>query len=162
MEELKSLIKNVEASKEFKDVKDKLSLCSFFSIMEKDKGNWQVDYYNAKKDEIVSFVLDGEKVKREESKIFKEKESKLDQLNLDSVKVDAKKAFEIADKLREEKYKDDSASKKIVILQTIKKPVWNITYLTGSLNVINIKINAVSGEIVAHNSSSALSLGAKK
>ena len=89
VEELKKLVESVEASEEFKEVKDSVYLCSLFSIMENDKGEWQVDYYNHKEDKMVSFVVN-DKVSREESKIFKEKESKVDRLEIDKVKIDLK------------------------------------------------------------------------
>ncbi len=161
VEELKKLVESVEASEEFKEVKDSVYLCSLFSIMENDKGEWQVDYYNHKEDKMVSFVVN-DKVSREESKIFKEKESKVDRLEIDKVKIDLKEAFKIANKLHKDKYNSETVNKKIVILQVVKKPIWNLTYLTAAFNIINFKIDAVSGEIISDNKSSALSLGSKK
>lgn len=160
VEELKRLIESVEASEEFKEIKDKVYLCSLFSIMEKDKGEWQVDYYSYKEDKIISFVVN-DKVNREESKIFKEKESKVEKLEIGMVKIDLKEAFKTADKMHKEKYNNETVNKKIVILQVVKKPIWNLTYLTASFNIINFKIDAVSGNIISDNISSALSLGTR-
>lgn len=153
-------MESVEASEEFKEVKNSIYLCSLFSIMESDKGEWQVDYYDPKEDKIISFVVN-DKVNREESKIFKEKESKVDKLEIERVKIDLKEAFKIADKLHKEKYNNESVNKKIVILQTVKKPLWNITYLTACFNIVNFKIDASSGEIISDSKSSALGLGTK-
>lgn len=159
MEELKKLVESVEASKEFKEVKG-LYLCSLFSIMEKDKGEWQVDYYDSKEDKMISFVV-SDKVNREESKIFKEKEAKVEKLEIEEVKIDLKEAFKIADKLHKDKYNNETVNKKIVILQVVKKTIWNLTYLTAGFNIVNFKIDAVSGEIISDNISSALSLGTR-
>lgn len=159
MEELKKLVESVEASEEFKEVKG-LYLCSLFSIMEKDEGSWQVDYYNSKEDKMISFLVN-DKIKREESKIFKEKEAKVEKLEIDDIKIGLKEAFKSANKLHKDKYNNETINKKIVILQVVKKPIWNITYLTASFNIINFKIDAVFGEIISDNISSALSLGTR-
>ncbi len=161
MEELKKLVECIEASDEFKDIKDNVYLCSLFIIMENDSGDWQADYYNSKADKMFSFLVKDNKVNSEESKIFKEKDSKVDRLEIDRIKIDLNEAFKIANKLHKDMYDNETVNKKIVILQVIKKPLWNITYLTAGFNIINFKVDAVSGEIISSNRSSALGLGTK-
>lgn len=159
MEELKKLVESVENSSEFKKFKEEIYLCSLFSIMDKSEGNWQIDYYNEKKDKIVSFVVENGNVKSEESKIFKDKDEKVAKLDLNEVKINLKEAIKLVNEIHKGKYQNETVNKKIVILQVINKPIWNITYVTAGFNVVNFKLNAVSGDLVSDNISSALSLG---
>ena len=56
----------------------------------------------------------------------------------------------IADKLKREKYKNETLTKKIIILQNLKEfgHIWNLTFLTSSFKTLNIKIDANSGKIL--------------
>ncbi len=162
MEELKKLVSDVENSDEFKKFKDGIYLCSLFNIISKTEGNWQVDYYNPKSDKIVSFVVENGSVKAEESKIFKDKEAKVAKLDLNEIKINLKEALKLISVIHKDKYQNETVNKKIVILQVINKPVWNMTYITAGFNIINFKLDAVSGELVSDNITSALSLGSKR
>ena len=110
---------------------------------------------------MVSFVVENGKVKSEESKIFKEKDAKVAKLELNEVKINLKEAIKLANEIHKKKYLNETVNKKIVILQFINAPVWNITYVTAGFNIVNFKLNAVSGVLVSDNISSALSLGTK-
>lgn len=161
MQELKGFVEKIEASKEFKEIKEELILCSFFNMFSKELGSWQVSYYDQKNDKMISFSVEDNKVKREESKVFREKNSKINQLNLDDVKIDFNNAIKKTDKIKHDNYKSGSVNKKIVILQVIEKPIWNVTYLTSDFKIVNVKLDAISGEVISHQLSSALSLGAQ-
>jgi hypothetical protein len=52
-------------------------------------------------------------------------------------------------------------SKKIFILQQKESPIWNITYLTQSLNILNMKINAETGQIMEEKIESAMNFQKK-
>lgn len=52
-------------------------------------------------------------------------------------------------------------SKKIFILQQKESPIWNITYLTQSLNILNMKINAETGQIIEEKIESAMNFQKK-
>ena len=161
MEVLKKIVENVENSEEFKKIKYQIYLCSLFNIVDKTEGNWQVDYYSVENDKIVSFVVEKDAIKSEESKIFKEKDAKIAKLDLNEVKIDLKEALKKVNDIHKNKYQNETVNKKIVILQVINKPLWNITYITAGFNIINFKLNAVSGELISDNISSALSLGTR-
>jgi Zn-dependent metalloprotease len=159
MLELKELHDAVQNSKEFKEWHKKNSdfyLCSFFTIL--NEQGWQVDYYSPSKDRIASFTYDKKiKILDTDSKIFKKEGLKVDKLNLDDIKINLKKALDIVIKLRDKKYKNEKANKIIIILQNIKKPLWNITYLTSTFNILNVKIDAKSGKILEEKIMPALS-----
>lgn len=161
MEGLKKLVQDVESSNEFKKFKDDIYLCSLFNIIDKAEGNWQIDYYNPKKDKIVSFIIENGAIRSEESKIFRGKEAKVAKLDLNEIKINLKEALNIVNKIHKDKYLNETVNKKIVILQVIEQQLWNITFITAGFNIINFKLNAVSGELISDSIASALSLGRK-
>lgn len=159
MEELKSLIKKLESSSQFKKVKEannNIYLCSFFKMFDKEKEIVQIHYYDSKKDDIISFEI-GEEIKIEQSKVFRDKKTEIKELKLDEIKINIKEAIRLYEKFLKSKH--ETPDKKIIVLQVLEKPVWNITYLTTTFNIINIKIDAISGEKISEDISSALSLG---
>lgn len=96
-----------------------------------------------------------------DSKVFKKEGLKVDKLNLDEIKITLKEALDIVSNLKNEKYKNEKPNKIIVILQKIKKPLWNITYLTAAFNILNVKIDAKSGRIIEEKIMPALSFNSQ-
>ena len=163
---LKDSLNSLESSDEFKNFRKnnkRAYLCSFFRIVgESESSDWQIDFYLPEKDKMTSFsVSDKVKIIDADSKIFKKKEKTVDPLNLDKLKINLDNAFSIIEELKNKKYRNEEIGKKIIILQSIKIPMWNITYLTTSLNILNVKINAVSGKILEESFKPALSFQAK-
>ena len=67
-------------------------------------------------------------------------------------------ALDIADKLQREKYPNQPPQKVFLILQVIKtEPIWNITYISSSLNVLNVRISAINKKIIKHELTQVLS-----
>jgi len=120
------------SSKTFKDWKDKHKdsfLCSYIVI---DKT--QFDFYN-KNDTITSFTVNDNIEIKENEKIFKK--TKLKELNLEDIKLTKEQVLEIIRK----KHPKEEFTRKIIILQNTEKPFWNITLITSSLKLLNIKID---------------------
>jgi hypothetical protein len=129
----------ITQSDEFKEFK-KNNSDSFLSSIFLDTTGWQFNFYSKKI--MISFFIEGNIIKTEESEIY-EKDSKIEELKLEELKIDLNEAEELIKKTLDEK-----VTKKIIILQQKEVPFWNITYITASLNVSNIWINAISGEII--------------
>ncbi|MEK6835691.1 MAG: hypothetical protein AABX55_01595 [Nanoarchaeota archaeon] len=128
-------------------------LCSCFMITDKDKGTgWQFDYYLPRINRITSFNVENNILVQENQKIFEKAKKKLNKLNLEEAKFSLDKALDIVNK----KHKDKTFMKKIIILQKLNFLIWNISLLTNDFNLINIKINAVNGNIVEETSASLL------
>lgn len=147
------LINELESSKEFKNWKNKNKKAFFssaFIILDKNKdGNWQFDYYNAEDGAITSFLIsDTIKIQKSEQ-IFKKKETKIKKFNLKDLKIKFKKALEIVNEIKKKKYPNEIIDKTIIILQHLKKPLWNITLLTNSFNIINIKLSSETGKVLS-------------
>ena len=127
-----TLYKKLINSKIFKDwkIKHKDSfLCSYIVI---DKT--QFDFYN-KNDTITSFTANDNIEIKENEKIFKK--TQLKELNLDNIKLKEESALEIVNK----KYPKEKFTKKIIILQNTGELFWNLTFITASLKLLNIKID---------------------
>ncbi|MEK6956131.1 MAG: hypothetical protein AABW52_05705 [Nanoarchaeota archaeon] len=152
-EDYERLLKSKEFTKEG-------YLCGFFLMADVDKlesTDWQIDFYDDKKDTITSYVV-GEKIEiSENSKVFKEENKKIEELKLEKLKVDINDALrkcEIILKQHEEK-----ETQVIIILQNDKGIKWNISYVTQRFNLINIKIDGETGDVVNQNIISMLSWG---
>ncbi len=163
-----TLLEKTPAYKDWKCTHQKSYLCSFFKIFDEDKDtniedNWQVDLYDKNTDEITSFVIAqciATKLEQS-SKVFKEKHKIVEKLSLDKVSVNIIDALRIVEEAREKEYSDHHPTKKILILQQQAIPLWNISYITSSLQLLNFKINATTGEIISHGSQSVLSFRQK-
>jgi len=135
-----SSYKKLTSSSVFKDWKEKHKdsfLCSYIIMNEKK----QFDFYN-KNDTITSFKMDGKITIDENQKIFKK--NKLNQLKLEQIELTKEKALEIVN----EKYPNEKFTREIIILQKTEKPFWNITLITPSLKLLNIKID-MKGKIMS-------------
>lgn len=149
---IKEIIENLEKTKEFKDYK-KQNEYSFLSHIfhiddEPNKDDFQVGYYN-KDDTITTFIINQDQVKIiPQAEIFKKPDMEVKKLNVDDVKITIQQADKIARDILKEKYKKETASKRILILQNIElNLVYNITFITQKSSIINIKIDAKTGEI---------------
>src|SRR3989344_2242016 len=92
------------------------------------------------------------KIREDYEKLIKSEELKLEKLKVDI--KDALRKCEIILKQHEEK-----ETQVIIILQNDKGIKWNISYVTQKFNLINIKIDAETGELVNQNIISMLSWG---
>lgn len=161
--ELKQALKKLEESQEFKKwhQKNKSTYFSYaFKILqEMDPDEWQIGFYNKKKDRITTFVIgSGIKVRAEEE-VFKKEDTKVNEIQLDKVKIAFEDAIAKAGKFQAENFPKDKSVKTIAILQNIKElgNIWNITYLTEAFNTLNMKIDASTGKVLEHKLSSIFS-----
>lgn len=149
-------IKKIESSKEYKSWKSKHKnsfLCGCFSILENIENipEWQVDFYDSKQDIISSFIIkDDQVILSAEDKVFKKPADKVEKLDIKKVKVKLDNALSKVDQIKNENCPQESIAKAIIILQNIKIPIWNISYMTTSMNILNVKINASDNKIIDH------------
>lgn len=128
---MKELYKKLTSSKTFKDWKNKHKesfLCSFIEI-----NNQQFDFFN-KNNTITSFMIDKNIEIKENQKIFNK--SKLKELKLDNI-LTKEQVLDII----KNKHPKETFTRKIIILQNPKELIWNITLITSSLKILNIKID---------------------
>lgn len=159
--ELKDLQKKIEDTKEYKQLKEKqdLILTHILRIQEKDKDTgWEFGYFDKDSNKITVFEQEPFKV-REPDEMLSE-DNIVEELKLDEVKT----SFLQADNKVQDFAKEKgvlSIVKKIFILQKKEGLIWNITYLTNEFKLLNIKIDAITGEIVHSDVVSVFDLGLK-
>ena len=104
------------------------------------EGKWKIDFYSKDKHKIYTFEKVGDVWKAKEDDIFQKKKKVLEPLVLDKVKISYDEAVK----------KVPNDTKTITILQVIdEKIVWNFTLLTPEFKVINIKVDAITGEEIS-------------
>ncbi len=121
---------------EIGEVKDKYLVSCFLQ-----NGEWKVDFYSKEKHKLYIYSKVNGKVVVQEDEIFQKEEKPLEELDLDKVKVGYEEAVQKVEVSKE---------KIITILQVINgKIVWNLTVLMPTLELYNLKIDAVSGETIS-------------
>jgi hypothetical protein len=122
----------------------------FLMIEPNCKKEWQIGFYNPKKDNIETFCVNEKVVKTPLEKVFKKKK-KINELDLNKVKFEFEKASKQADEIQKTKYPKHNPVKKIFIIQNLDLgQVWNITYVTNTFNTLNIKLDSETGKVIKH------------
>jgi hypothetical protein len=149
------IVDKVERNLEFKEWKksnSKSYLAHIFHMIDSSNTcSWQVGYYNPD-DTITTFIVESEEIKIvPEEKVFKKTKKKVKRLDLMEVEIDIDKALEIAENFQKEKCKGNEPAKIILVLQDIAKSnIYNISYITKSINLLNMKIDAKNGNIISY------------
>ena len=154
----KKAVEKVEKSKEYKEFKAENPDYYLASCFDMGDG-WTIGYYSIKTDEIITF--DADPIKQNPPDHVFKKEDVLKELDLSKVKFPFDKAKKMASDLHKKKYSAHKVNKTIVILQDHGQLMYNITMITSSFNVINIKIDAISGKLISESITSALAFKEK-
>ena len=121
---------------------------------------WQLGFYDNKKDKITTFVMNGNNIKiRPEEDVFKKEDMNVNEVQVNKIKLTFDNAILKADEFQQKNFPKDKSIKTIAILQNIDKlgNIWNITYVTEAFNILNMRIDASTGRILEHNLASILS-----
>jgi len=150
---LKNSLKKITESSEFKKYKKEnpdVYLTSAFIMLDKNnKGNWQLDFYSPKKHRIISFIVEKSIKVLPSEEIFQKEVKSIEILDLNKIKISLEQAFEKITEILKKKFSHETPDKKIIILQKLnKKEIWNITYITTTFNLINTKIDAITGKVI--------------
>jgi hypothetical protein len=156
MKTFKECLGVLENSKEFKGWKQhnpEAFLSYGFMIIPKENC-WKAGFYHPDNDNITTFTISDKITIENEEEVFKPEQMHVNRLDTAKIKIPLKKALEIAEKLQKEHYKAQTPVEKIIILQNLEKlgTIWNITYVAQTLETLNIKISAGTGEILEHKS----------
>jgi hypothetical protein len=117
---------------------------------------WQYGFYSEEKDKLLSFKLN-EKIEKVEDEPYNHQDTKIEELNLDNVKIDFNEAFDLA--LERLDKKNDDPKQIITILQVVNgKTIWNISFVTVQFSIYNIKISAEDKEVIKEKYESLLSM----
>lgn len=113
---------------------------------------YDIGFYDYKKELMTSFVVDEEAKSMETSEskdVFKKEEDMIKPLDEAKLKICFTDACKACRELQQQKYRQHTPLKEVVILQNLAcGQVWNITYITKTLQTLNIKIDAETGKVV--------------
>lgn len=156
---LKHAVAQVEASELFRQFQKEnppYYLAHVFYTSGKQE-SIQVGYYNPDTDRVVVFDLAEKITQQPADEVFKDHPT-VQKLDLELVKIPFDQALQIAEDFHNKKHAAELITQKIVILQNLDGLVYNITHVTRTFNIFNIKIDAVSGEVLSEHTQSILGL----
>lgn len=169
MADIKKELERLKSSKEFESYKKdnpECYLASAFIITQPkkiDEAELEIDFYSPKSNKMEGFLMKNDIVKKPEDKVFQKKKEAVKELDIDKVKTDLDKAVETAEALRADKHPGDLPSKYIIVLQNIDgKEVWNITMLSDTLKLINIRLSAENLELISEKMENLLNFRVSK
>jgi hypothetical protein len=132
----------------------KVYLSHFFCALDQNlQGDkWEIGFFDPQDQKITVFSqLEKDFAIKPAEDVFKQKEDRVEELHLHQMKIGFAQALQIFDQNKEERFPKEAFGSGFAILQTLKdQVVWNLTVITRTLKFANLKINAISGEIVSH------------
>ena len=150
---LKTSLKKLNKFKEFKKYKkenpDAYLTSGFLMLDEKNKSEWQIDFYSPKKHKITSFAVNKDIKVMPSEQIFQKEVKKIEPLDINKIKITLDDAIKEINNILKKKFPYEKPSKKIIIIQTLNnKETWNISYITTNFNLVNTQIDAITGKVL--------------
>jgi|TARA_B100001971_G_C18204604_1_gene546766 hypothetical protein len=139
MLDFKAILKKLDTSPKYQTYLKKNSDAYITSAIYME--DWQVNSFSPKTKLITIFKIDT----KINSKTVTEKRT-FPKLNT-NLKLDLKDALKILKKQLSKFYSSETFTKTIIIIQQSEEPEWNITKLSSSVKILNIRISALSGKI---------------
>jgi len=115
----------------------------------KVKGQWEVGFYNPADDKITTFTQLKEDFEiKPADDVFKKQADKVEQLKLEDIKINLEKSGDLFKENVLKIFPEATLGDGFLILQKFKgKIIWNYTFITKALKFINLKIDALNGEV---------------
>ncbi len=158
--QIKEAMKRVESSAKFKEFRrqepDAYLAHAFSMHVAGNEGEWQLGYFLPKREKLVVFrSVQIERLPEDEA--FNKGEP-IARLDMKSVKMPFEEAEAKAMATKQEAYPAEEVTKVIVILQHLDRQLYNFTLVTRTFNMINIRVDASSGEVIKQSLQSIMSL----
>lgn len=153
MASIKQLVKELEASNEFKEWKQTHKDCylahAFNTIETKVFGKWQLGYFDKSSKKITVFEVESAKILAEDDIL--ESGSSIKALDVENISINVLEALDISHQLEQDKYPKIVTSRAIIIIQNLDiGQVWNLTFVTNGLDVLNVKIDSKNRSVLEH------------
>ncbi len=162
--DLDAAVKTVTGSDEYKAFSKEnpeYRLAHAFSMHAPGEGfAWQFGFYSSKTKKLVVFKTAPVEKLPEDDAFNKGEE--IEALDLTAVKLSPEEAERKAFGLKEEKFPAEQVTKVILVLQRLDRQVFNFTLVTMTFNILNVRVDAASGEIVSAEMRSIMSLRRKE
>ena len=113
-------------------------------------------FYSKENKKATIFTV-ADTIEMSEDDLFQRKEP--EELKLEAVNIDLNNALTIAEEAKVRQLGEEVIEKKIIILSSENHSQWNITYITNTLKMLNIKINAIDGNIEKEKVEALIALG---
>lgn len=153
VEELESKEKFLSFRKEH----PKAYLAHIFSMhTPKTQPAFQLGYCIANKNQLIVFKVDPIE-QLPPDKAFNDNKQ-IEPLDISVVKTKPSDAENLALSFLSEKFPAETVTKVIMILQRLGQEMYNVTLVTTTFNICNIRIDAKSGKILSHEFKSIMSL----
>jgi len=125
------------------------------------KSEWQVGFYHPNADTIAAFAVDeqGNVMANPPSEAFKQ-DTVIKELQASTVAHDVDRALADAEEHRAAKYPGHEPARTIVLLQHLERgQIWNITFVTKTFAVCNVKLDAATHEVLHSSCETLLAWG---
>lgn len=120
-------------------------------FMEDGNNEWQIGYVDPEDESITVFVVSKDAVtKNPPAEAFKKPDQSIEELKLEDVKISSSDALASAKKHLSEKHPNHPLKQAILLLQVLDDvgQVYNITLVTETFHMYNVKLDSTSGEVV--------------
>ena len=156
LDDIKHELERIHDSAEYKTCKeqnpDLILVSAFFMGTDLNEVNWELTFYSKEKHKNFLF-----KEEEEEHEIFQKEEHALEELDISKVQMTLEEAWTKTEGLAQ----GHSLAKAIVVLQVQEgKVIWNITWITNELKFMNVRLDAVTQEVIKHEINSLTDLRA--
>lgn len=144
-------VQAVEEQRENIDELEGTYLCSALAFAD-DKDNatiatWELSYYHPKQKKITQVSVTDEEVTMQ-AKGDPTKAGEIHELSVASVKISAEDALANARTIQKAKYMQP-VQRIFISLQTEdKKTLWSVTFISKLMSIVNIKIDAKTGDVL--------------
>lgn len=159
------VLKKLEAAKEYLAWKKEHPKCVlahlFVMFDEVNKDEVQIGFYDADAKRITTFTLSQLPSQNTVAVIpeqeILESEEGIAEFAPSEAKIDFESAIKISNNCKEKNYPKEMLLKLFFILQQREgKLIYNVTYFTRTFNTINVRIDALTGEILKHTKDSLM------
>ncbi len=150
MTDVHDIIDAVEGSDEFREFRARHPhpyLAHLFCYAKSGSAPVEIGYYSERDDHIVVFDTKPVRARPPEG-AFKE-EGVIAPLDLASVGIGLAQARELAAARMRERYPAHPVQQEICILQQGDGPVWNLTIVTATLNLVTMRLDARDGAVLS-------------
>lgn len=151
------IIENSELFTIFKKEHPSSYVAHLFAMKKVGSFEEQVGYFDPETQKITTFSVEPVRLIGSDEALSKNGDVK--ELPLGDIQVSLDQARAIGAQVVEQEYAGQTITQEICVLQYLDSVVWNITLVTSSFNMVNVRINASSGDVLSHKQSSLMSLG---
>lgn len=138
-------VKAVKSCSDFKEIDEDDYILAHGYLENVGESQWEIGFYNESTDKMLVFNTQPPKKKTEDDVVKSGKT--IHELDVSKVKVDFEEAMNVANNFLDDQNIKGDLKKTMALLQNLDEQVWNITFITKQLEVVNIKIKTVDGTI---------------